>query len=187
MLLATHSIDRQLRLYRVSIVFQHLKINIQHLKTINDCSPRDWDGDSLINRSAMCQLSHLELIGPGPEIRNPELNPPFILAVFSYVPNQDLDNAMREEPLSIFSRWELYSAKPKLHPSFEHLTSKKPNVSAPTELAVRQNFYAFSFPLLLIHFLPVGYFFQAIRRRFGGSSPAFCTETISEYCPGNDL
>ena len=137
MLLATHSIDKQLRLYRVSINFQQLQINVKHLKTINACSPHDFESHgSLMNRSAACQLSHLELIGPGPDTRNREPTAPFVLAVFSYVPHQDQDSSIREEPFSFISRWELRSGKPKLHPSFEQLTSKKPGVSSSGELAV---------------------------------------------------
>lgn len=136
MLLVTHSIDKQLRLYRVSIDFQQFVFNIQHLKTINDCFPMDQESNNLLmSRKMSCQMSHLELIAPGPEIRNRAPTAPFVLAVFSYVPDHSQDDAIRE-PFSILSRWELHGAKAKLHPSFEQLTSKRPNVSSTGELPV---------------------------------------------------
>lgn len=138
MLLATHSTDKQLRLYRVGIEFQQLVFNIQHLKTISDCSPMDQEGNnSLMSRKMSCQISHLELIPPGPDIRNRGSASPVALAVFSYVPDNSQHDAIREEPFSILARWELHVAKAKLHPSFEQLTSKRPNVSSPGELPVR--------------------------------------------------
>ncbi|MCJ1266503.1 mediator complex subunit [Lobaria immixta] len=135
MLLVTHSIDKQLRLYRVGIDCQQLVFNIQHLKTINDCSPMDQEGNSsLMSRKMSCQMSHLELIPPGPEMRTRGPTSPFALAVFSYVPDHSHDDSVREEPFSILARWEFHGAKTKLHPSFEQLTSKRPNFSSPGEL-----------------------------------------------------
>lgn len=137
MLLATHSMDKQLRLYRVGIDFQQLVFNIQHLKTVNDCSPLDQESNSsLMSRKMFCQMSHLELIAPGPETRNRKPTSPFALAVFSYVPDHSQNSVIREEPFSVLARWELHVAKAKLHPSFEQLTSKRPNVSSPGELPV---------------------------------------------------
>lgn len=133
MLLVTHSVDKQLRLYRVGIDFQQLVFNIQHLKTINDCSPIGQENISASMTRKM-SLSQLELIAPGPD-RTRGTTSPLALAVFSYIPDHSQDDAIREEPFSILARWELHGAKPKLHPSFEQLTSKRPNLS-PGELPV---------------------------------------------------
>ncbi len=139
MLLVTHSVDKQLRLYRIGIDFQHLQFSIQHLKSVSSCSPLDQGSSgSLVNSQALCQLSHLTLIPHGPETRNREPTSAFILAVFSYIPEQSQNNSLHEEPFSILTRWELHSARPKLHPCFEQLTSKKPNASSPPkDLPVR--------------------------------------------------
>ena len=131
MLIVTHSIDKQLRLYRVGIDFQQLRFSIQHLKSVSHCSPLDQDGNSpLMNIGIFCQLSHLAFIPHGPETRNREPTPAFILGVFSYVSEDSHENSMHQDPLTILARWELRSASPKLHPSFEQLTSKRPNASA---------------------------------------------------------
>ena len=138
MLLVTHSKDKQLRLYRLSIDFQQMSVNIQHIKTINNCSPLDQENNgSMVNRDLACQLSHLDLIPQGLEARNRESAPPFILAAFSYVPVSHQNSSLRDEPLTIFSRWELRNAQPKLHPSFEQLTPKKANATSARELPVR--------------------------------------------------
>lgn len=128
MLIVTHSIDKQLRLYRVSIEFQQQRFSIQHLKSVSDCSPLDQDSNgSLMNIEMLCQLSHLAFIPHGPETRNREPTPAFILCVFSYVPEDSQKNSMHQDPLTILARWELHSASPMLHSSFEQLTSKRPN------------------------------------------------------------
>lgn len=133
MLLVTHSVDKQLRLYRVGVDFQQMMFNTQHLKTINHCSPLDFDGSNSLIRS--CQISHLEFVPPGPETRNREAKDAFILVVFSQ--ENYRETTIREEPFSIISKWELQNAKPKLHPSFEQLTSKKPSASTSGNLPVR--------------------------------------------------
>lgn len=137
MLLATHSADKQLRLYRVGVDFQQMMFNIQHVKTINNCSPLDYEGSS--SSSKPCQISHLEFIPPGPETRNREAKNAFILAVFSQENSQD--PTLHEEPFSIISKWELHSTKPMLHPSFEQLTLKKSSASASGNLLVRSTFW----------------------------------------------
>lgn len=137
MLIVTHSIDKQLRLYRVGIDFQQQRFSIQHLKSISDCSPLDTNG-SLMNIEMLHQLSHLAFIPHGPETRNREPTPAFILGVFSYVPEDSQKNSMHQDPLTILARWELHSARPKLHSSFEQLTSKRPNaLSLAQDLLVR--------------------------------------------------
>lgn len=129
MLLVTHSADQQLRLYRVGVDFQQMIFNTQHMKTINHCSPLDYDGNSPLTRP--CQISHLEFVPPGPETRNREATDAFIIVIFSCQ-----ETSIHEEPFSIISKWELHNAKPELHPSFEQLTSKKPSASVSGKLLV---------------------------------------------------
>lgn len=139
MLIVTHSIDKHLRLYRVSINFQKLGFSIENLKSVSDCSPLDQNNDgSLMNIEMLCQLSHLAFIPHGPETRNREPTPAFILGAFSYVPEDSQKNSIHQDPLTILARWELQSASPKLHSSFGQLTSKRPNASSvPHDLQVR--------------------------------------------------
>lgn len=148
MLIVTHSIDKQLRLYRVGIDFQQQRFSIQHLKSVSDCSPLDQDTNgSLMNIEMLYQLSHLAFIPHGPDTKNREPAPAFILGVFSYVPEDSQKNSMHQDPLTILARWELHSARPKLHSSFEQLTSKRPN-SLAQDLLVRLPFCVALSPLI---------------------------------------
>ncbi len=128
LLLVTHSINEQLRLYRVSIDFSNLVFNVHHVKTVHDCSPLEIDS---------ARITHLELVPPGPETRNREPTSPFILAAFSGVPDQFQDSQIQEEPVSILARWELGILKPLLHPTFAQLVSKKSNIIPVVDLPVR--------------------------------------------------
>lgn len=137
MLLAIHSADKRLRFYRVSIDFQQMLFNTQHLKTIDYCSPLDQPGsNSLLNYDASCQLSHLRILPPGPETRNREPEDPFILAVFSQIPDRTQDLTAREGLCSVLARWEFCSRKPTLHSSFEQLSPKRLNAIFPGDLPV---------------------------------------------------
>lgn len=148
MLIVTHSIDKQLRLYRVGIDFQQQRFSIQHLKSVSDCSPLDQDTNgSLMNIEMLYQLSHLVFIPHGPDTKNREPAPAFILGVFSYVPEDSQKNSMHQDPLTILARWELHSARPQLHSSFEQLTSKRPN-SLAQDLLVRLPFCVALSPLI---------------------------------------
>lgn len=132
LLLATYSANKQLRCCRVRIDFQQMKFDIQHVKTANCGPPLDQHSNSHLAKS--CRISHLEFVSPGP--KNPD---PFILVVFSQIPDHYQDTGICEEPFSIFSRWELRSASPTLHPSFEQLTSKNSNISSSGDRSVRVN------------------------------------------------
>ena len=137
LLVSTHTADHQLRFYCVSIDFQHLSFGIQHLKTITDCFPKGEDaGGPEGSRSyPNACLSHLEYFPQGPE--NPKGGPsrPFVLGSFTDVSDQD-QSTSNHEPFSVVCRWELQSAKPKLHPNFENLGSKKSNRSSSKDLPV---------------------------------------------------
>lgn len=127
LLLVTHSMDEQLRLYRISIDFTQLVINVQHVKTVHDCASQEVDST---------QITHLELVPPGPETRNREPTSPFILAAFSRVPDKFHDTQIQEEPVSILARWELGALQPMLHPTFAQLVSKKSNIAPIVDLPV---------------------------------------------------
>lgn len=131
MLLATHTSDHQLKLYRVSFDFQRLAFDIQHLKTLNDCFPKNTNSSSAeTGRSHIsAQLTHLEYFPQGPENPDGEPSRPFVLGNFTELGDGDHSQGSHE-PYSIVCRWELHSVKPQLHPSFEQL-SKKSNPSAP--------------------------------------------------------
>jgi hypothetical protein len=127
LLLVTHSMDEQLRLYRISIDFSQLVFNVQHIETVHDCSSLEVDS---------ARITHLELVPPGPETRNREPTSPFILAAFSRVPDQFHDTQIQEEPVSLLARWELGVLKPMLHPTFAQLVSKKSNIAPIVDLPV---------------------------------------------------
>lgn len=75
----------------------------------------------------------------GPETGHRELRDPFILAVFSQIPDNTQDPTGREGLCSVLARWEFCSRKPVLHPSFEQLMPKKPNALFPGDLPVGVN------------------------------------------------
>lgn len=141
-LLVTHSEDKQLRLYRMSFDFSKMSFSIQHIKTINHCSPLEQDRKELSSfPDASLQISHLLLVPPGPETRNRGPKDPFILVVFPQILDQYYDENVRDEPRSILSRWEFRSTEPMLHPSFEQLASKKPGASYSGDLPVGPNLH----------------------------------------------
>ena len=136
-LLATHSADKRLRLYRVSIDFQQMLFNTQHLKTLDCCSPLEQPGSSSsLSYDASCQLSHLQMLPRGPETGHRELKDPFILAVFSQIPDNTQDSSARGGICSVLARWEFCSRKPTLHPNFEQLLPRKQGALFPGDLPV---------------------------------------------------
>lgn len=138
-LVATHTIDHQLALYRVSIDFQRLSFNIQHLKKISDCFPIGVDTGGLAGSGSFpnAQLSHLEYFPQGPENRHGEPSRPFVLGSFADVSEQ-YQNDGNNSPFSVVCRWELHGDKPRVHPNFENLGSKS-HKSSKTELPVGQS------------------------------------------------
>ena len=139
MLLATFSAKKRLRFYRVSIDFQQMHFHAQHLKTIDYCSPLDQPDNSLsLNYNASFQLSHLQLLPPGPGTGQKPADP-VILAIFSQIPDHIQDHSVREGFCSVLARWEFCSRKPTLHSSFEQLMPKKTNAIIPGDLPVSRN------------------------------------------------
>ena len=136
MLLATHTSSQQLMLYRVTFNFQRLAFDIQHLKTLSDCFPKDINlgNPDLGETSASAHLTHLEYFPQGPENLKGDPSRPFVLAAFTSLPDTSHPHH-NQEPCSIVCRWELHSIKPQLHSQFEQL-SRKSNSSLP-DLPVR--------------------------------------------------
>lgn len=124
MLLVTHLLCGQLRVYRVQVDFQRPRLHVNHLQIIDDCIPVLPD-----NIMAMDVASQFRSFGPlsntfdrmyllmilpsSPATPNAHSNPPCVLAVFSCELNT-----------SIVSRWELRNISTDLHPVFTSLTSK---------------------------------------------------------------
>ncbi|KAK2742596.1 mediator complex subunit [Myotisia sp. PD_48] len=86
-------------------------------------------------------LTHLMIL-PGVLDPSEQPSPPSALAIFS-LPLNNADDRLQTEHLSIIVRWEFCSVTPKLHPSFENITSKnKPNQIKPrAELRRREDLY----------------------------------------------
>jgi hypothetical protein len=136
MLLVTHSADKRLRLYRITIDFQQMLFSAQHVKTIDHCSPLEQtDNSSPKSYDSSC-LSHLQILPPGPETRHREPKDPFILAIFSQIPDQTHDPTTQEGLSTVLARWQLCSQKPKLNTSFEQLIPKKLSGNFPGDLPV---------------------------------------------------
>ena len=140
MLLATYNSERELRVYRASIDFVQLRVFIHHVKVLSHCLPLDEvqegnleDTDALPSQP---QLSHLEFVPPGPRTDNKGWTCPFILASFSWlVDNLEGPSAQAVER-TVLCKWQLLHTMPRLHPSFETLSSRKGNVSSPVDLPV---------------------------------------------------
>ena len=144
MLLATYNSDKQLRIYRVDLDFVHLRIALQHVKVLNHCLPlNDVNEGALSDHGALplhAELSHLEFTPPGPRTDNKEWRQPFILASFSYVSENLQGPPAHAAQLTIICKWQLQYVPPKLHPSFDSLSSKKVQASSNVDLPVSHAF-----------------------------------------------
>ena len=152
-MLATHTIGKQLRLYRLSIDWQHSpgkeqatslpRMTFQHLETIDECCPLPGQTgqhpESYTMHYPEAQLSHLDLMPPSPDLRKKDSSFPTVLATFSHTPFLYSASELREQPCTIMSRWELRSQKSTIHPSFSSLASKKSN--SPANLKVFRCIY----------------------------------------------
>lgn len=140
MLVATHSISKQIRLYRVEVDWPAQRFNIEHVKTIINCSPSNEDaGEGGIPASLLypeAQLYHLELASPAPDIRNKETFPPLLIAFFGNTPHHNDHPSIGNAPSTSIARWELNSIKPSLPSGFSQLASKRGNGSNTGELQV---------------------------------------------------
>lgn len=125
MLLTTYNLNKELRLYRLGIVFDPPRIRLQHLKTISYCCPLDFEQETITVMHGpspfSSHISYLDIVPAGPETENGILTQPFILAAFT-VADQLQVNGGNHDTLC---RWELQIGKSKLHTSFSTLSSKK--------------------------------------------------------------
>ena len=137
LLIATHTMDHQLRFYCVGIDFQHLSFKIQHLKTVIDCFPKgeEADGPEGTGWYPNARLTHLEYFPQGPESKKGGPSRPFVLGSFTDVSDQPQSNG-NYEPFSVVCRWELQSVKTKVHPNYENLSPKRTSASSTKELPV---------------------------------------------------
>ena len=133
--------DRELRVYRVRLDFAQSRVSMQHIKVLNQCSPLDdiVNGRSLEEQDVLpshAQLSHLEFIPPGPRTDNKEWAHPFILASFSFLSDDLQGSSVQGEQFTVLCKWQLQHTAPKLHPSFETLSSKRGNAPSIVDLPV---------------------------------------------------
>ena len=133
--------DRELRVYRVRLDFAQSRVSMQHIKVLNHCLPFDEvvNGRNLEENDALpshAQLSHLEFIPPGPRTDNKEWVHPFILASFSLLSDDLQGPSAQGGQFTVLCKWQLQHTAPKLHPSFETLSSKKGNASSIVDLPV---------------------------------------------------
>ncbi|KAL8936278.1 MAG: hypothetical protein Q9211_004261 [Gyalolechia sp. 1 TL-2023] len=138
MLVATHSVSKRIRIYRVEVDWPSQAFIIDHVSTIADCSLANDDTDEGRMASSLAylddQLYHLEILPPGPDIRTKETAALLLLAFFRSSSDQVDHLPMGNEPSTSIVRWELSSSKPTLHPSFSQLASKRSAASNPIEL-----------------------------------------------------
>lgn len=140
LLLATYNSDKELRVYRLSLDFEHQRIGLQHLKVLNHCTPLDESPDGASARSdgvqSRSQLSLLEFLPPSPRSGNKEPTHPILLASFSYASDHFQHSPAHAAQATMLCKWELQIVTPKLHTSFNSLSSKKGSASPVTELPV---------------------------------------------------
>jgi len=136
-LLATYGLKEELRIYRLSLLFDTTTVNLHHLEFVTSCTPSDGSVDSALLQHttppASARLSFLDFIPAGPEFRNREPTQPFVLATFTYVSDASEDGSNQ---FSIVCRWGLRISKPTMHPSFDQLSSRKSNVPSTADLPV---------------------------------------------------
>lgn len=135
MLLVTHLLCGQLRVYRIQVDFQRSQLHVSHLQIIDDCIPVLPDDTMSLDVASQLRsfgplsttfdrMYLLIILPSSPATPNAPPNPPCVLAVFS----RDLNT-------SIVSRWEFRNVSMDLHQVFTSLTSKLNG--SPASLKVR--------------------------------------------------
>lgn len=124
-------------MHRVNVDFEHREIDVNHVKTMDQCSPFDSSnalpGGSL---PSLAQLSLFEFVPPGPKSGTRELTPPFLLASFTYPLDNSDSGSPQTTQYTFLCKWELQNSTPKLHASLDAVSSKKSSASSVTDLAV---------------------------------------------------
>ena len=140
MLLAVHTVNKQIRVYRVRIAWQQQtsgkdpmpsfpKLILQNIEMIRDFAPTVQSMENTANMfmisSSNAQLSHLELLAPAPKIDSKETTSPCLIAVFSHVPDQYGISELRGQAFSILSSWDVGMESSTIHSSFSQLALKR--------------------------------------------------------------
>jgi mediator of RNA polymerase II transcription subunit 16 len=84
-------------------------------------------------QSSLFRLTHLEIITGSPDSPGGSF-PPNIVAAFS-APPPSADDHPQSGPASTFVRWEVVSMSQALHPSFDHVVSKKTTTQLKVDIA----------------------------------------------------
>ncbi|KAL8985855.1 MAG: hypothetical protein Q9205_000573 [Flavoplaca limonia] len=140
MLVATYSVSKRIRTYRVGVDWSSQSVVITHLRNIADCSPINdtlvLSGLPLTSPHPEPQLYHLELLSPAPapDLRRKELLPPMLLAFFCSSASTDKQPTVAVDQSTFITRWESSITKPSLHPSFAQSGLKKPNGTGLSDL-----------------------------------------------------
>ncbi|KAL8760778.1 MAG: hypothetical protein Q9184_003063 [Pyrenodesmia sp. 2 TL-2023] len=187
MLVATYSVSKHIRVYKVGVDWSGRTFIIEHVKTITDYSSHSQDaGEGGLAAGfpyPEAQLYHLEIVPPAPAIRSKEDFSPLLLGFFCTSSLRDNHPLMGHCPLTSIVRWEMTSIKPTLHPGFSQLASKKSNASNPSELQ----------PELIFRRLPeidVNSIIVSVQQLNLGTTLAFClSDGTVEFRnrPGLDL
>lgn len=140
MLVATYSVSKHIRVYKVEVDWPGRSFIIEHVKIIADCSSHSQEAGEGGLAAGLpypeAQLYHLEIVSPAPAIRSKEDFSPLLLGFVCNSSPRDNHPLMGHSPLTSIVRWEMTSIKPTLHPGFSQLASKRSNASKPSELQV---------------------------------------------------
>ncbi|KAI4179860.1 MAG: hypothetical protein L6R41_007600 [Letrouitia leprolyta] len=114
------------------------------------------------------QLYHLELLPPGPDVRNKETSDPILLALFRTTSDQTDHLAMSGVSSTCVVRWELNSCKPSLHPSFSQLASKR--IAASNVIELQSEAILSKLPGVIVHNVII-----AVQQLNFGTTLVLCT------------
>lgn len=124
----------------MNVDFERSRIDVNHVKTMDQCSPLDGTQDAtVINGGTLpshTQLSLLEFIPPGPKSGTRDPTSPFLLASFSYLSDNFESGSTQTTQFTVICKWELQIASPKLHASLDSLSSRKASASSSLDLPV---------------------------------------------------
>ena len=137
MLLATCTVDRELRVYRLRTDYDKFHVTVQHLALLPSCTPFIQVEESLpgIDETAAQhdQLIQLDFLPAGPEAKNRPRTPPRILATFSHASH---DYQGTDTLGTLVCAWSLNQNKPSLHPALSHIFPGKANENVLAGLSV---------------------------------------------------
>ena len=150
MLLATHSIGKELRVYRVRIDFQHASCTVQHLKVLPNFglsrTLTDSTGTSSENSMNNAHLNFLDFVPAGPDSSSKDRAPPQVFAAFSSAMHDFQGNDIA---VTFLCGWQMYKSRAALHSSLAQLSPKERGTVLPKKVGV-----SLKFPGSLFMFLP---------------------------------